>query len=237
MGMMAVATGAAAELALILARSTEVIMAAYGAPARGLGPAAVDLAQGIVVIQVIAGATAPAWFPGGASALRYCVMWMAWLRLRPLWASLLEATPEVRLPAQPGTRFSARYRLHRRVIEIRDAELSLRPFRDGRATREAAEAARRAGLPPLEHDAAVEAVMIVTALGAHRRGEQARECEHLERIVSEPRNDLESETARLLLVARAIRRSPIVQQAAASALVRQPPARLHERGRLARPGR
>ncbi len=152
--------------------------------------------------------------PAAASASRYCRTWAAWVRLRPLWALLVEAAPDVKLPTSPGTRFSARYRLHRRVIEIRDAELALRPFWDSGAAREAADAAWRDGLSQDERDAAIEAVMIVTALDARRRGAEAQGGADAGRILSEPRNDLESETARLLLVCRAVRRSPIVRQAA-----------------------
>ena len=151
-----------------------------------------------------------------ASAARYCQAWAAWARLRPLWALLVEAVPEVRLPTPSGTRFSARYHLHRRVIEIRDAELALRSFEDGRAVSEAAGAAWRARLSQDERDAAIEATMIVTALDARRRGAGAQGGADAGRCLSEPRNDLESETARLLLVYRAFRHSPIVRQAAAA---------------------
>jgi hypothetical protein len=140
-------------------------------------------------------------------------MWAAWCRLRPLWTLLLEAAPDVELPAQPGTRLSPRFRLHRRVIEIRDAELALRPFWDRDAAREAARAARSAGLAPEQHDAVVEAVMILTALGARRGGAEASADPRAGRSLTEPRNDLESETARLLLVSRAVRHSPIVRRA------------------------
>jgi diguanylate cyclase (GGDEF)-like protein len=150
------------------------------------------------------------------SVSRYCRTWAAWARLRPLWALLVKAAPDVKLSASPGTRFSARYHLHRRVVEIRDAELALRPFLDGRAIGEAADAARRAGLPEDERDATIEAVMIVTALDARRRGAGGHGSQDDGRIMSEPRNDLESETARLLQVRRAIRHSPIVRQAAAA---------------------
>jgi len=150
------------------------------------------------------------------SASRYCRTWVAWVRLRPLWTLLVKAAPDVKLPVPPGTRFSARYQLHRRVIEIRDAELALRPFRDSAAVHQAADAACRAGLPQDERDAAIEAVMIVTALDARRRGAQAQDRTDAGNVLSEPRNDLESETVRLLLVCRAVRRSPIVRQAAAA---------------------
>lgn len=226
LGMRAVATAAAAELVLILARSAEIIMAACGIRAWGPGLTVVDAAQGVAVIQVIAGATVPAWFPAIITASRQSRIWAAWCRLRPLWALLLEATPDVRLPNQPGTRLSARYRLHRRVIEIRDAELALRPFRDSHAAREAADATRLAGLASDERAAIIEAVMIVTALDARRDGVDPHGGHHAGRAFSEPRNDLESETDRLLLVSRAVWRSPIVHQAAARAAWDRSAARL-----------
>jgi diguanylate cyclase (GGDEF)-like protein len=150
------------------------------------------------------------------SASRYCRTWAAWVRLRPLWALLVKAAPDVKLSTPPGRRFSARYLLHRRVIEIRDAELALRPFWDSRAVAEAADAAGQAGLSRDERDAAIEAVMIVTALDARRRGAGIPGGPDDGRILPEPRNDLESETARLLQVCRAVRHSPIVRQAAAA---------------------
>jgi diguanylate cyclase (GGDEF)-like protein len=152
---------------------------------------------------------------GAASVSRYCRAWAAWVRLRPLWALLVEAAPDVRLSTPRGRRFSARYLLHRRVIEIRDAELALRPFWDSRAVAEAADAAGQAGLSRDERDAAIEAVMIVTALDARRRGAGIPGGPDDGRILPEPRNDLESETARLLQVCRAARHSPIVRQASA----------------------
>jgi hypothetical protein len=140
--------------------------------------------------------------------------WAAWFRLRPLWALLLDGAPDVRLPPQPGTRLAARYRLHRRVVEIRDAQLALRPFRDGRAAAEAAAAALLAGLPQDERDAVIEAAMIVSALGARRNGAAPGSSPDAGHGLPEPGNDLESEAGRLLLVSRAVRRSPIVRRAA-----------------------
>jgi diguanylate cyclase (GGDEF)-like protein len=148
------------------------------------------------------------------SASRYCRTWAAWVRLRPLWTLLVDAAPDVRLSTLPGTRLSARYQLHRRVIEIRDAGLALRPFQDNRAIEEATDAARRAGLSEDERDAAIEAVMLMTALDARHRGARGQDSPDDGPILSQPRNDLESETVRLLQVSRAVRRSPIVREAA-----------------------
>jgi hypothetical protein len=140
--------------------------------------------------------------------------WAAWFRLRPLWAMLLDGAPDVRLPPQPGTRLAARYRLHRRVIEIRDAQLALRPFRDNRAAAEAADAARLAGLTRDESDAVIEATLIVSALGARRSGAAPASSPDAGRGLPATSNDLESEAGRLLRVSRAVRRSPIVRRAA-----------------------
>jgi hypothetical protein len=140
--------------------------------------------------------------------------WAAWFRLRPLWAMLLDGAPDVRLPPQPGTWLAARYRLHRRVVEIRDAQLALRPFRNNPAAAEAADAALSAGLAPDECDAVIEAAMIVSALDARRNGAAPASSPDAGHGLPEPGNDLESEAFRLLRVSRAVRRSPIVRRAA-----------------------
>ena len=140
--------------------------------------------------------------------------WAAWFRLRHLWALLLDGSPDFRLPPQPGTRLAARYRLHRRVVEIRDAQLALRPFQEGRAAAEAADAARLAGLPQDERDAVIEAAMIVSALGARRNGAAPASQTGAAHGLPELGNDLESEADRLLRVSRAVRYSPIVRQTA-----------------------
>jgi hypothetical protein len=209
--MRAVASAAVAELFLILAWSAAIIVAASGRPVPGPVIPGVALAQGIAIIQFIAGATVTAWFPALEVVSRQGRMWGAYWRLHPLWAVLSRAAPDVQLPPQPGTRFNARYRLHRRVIEIRDAELALRPYWNREIAGQAADAARSARLPADRRDAVVEAAGIVTALDARTRGAPA----HNDDTPAEPagpvlQNDLGAETARLILVSRAIRRSPIV---------------------------
>jgi len=48
-------------------------------------------------------------------------------QLRPLHAVLLDAVPEAACPEVPG-RPGPRVRLHRAVVEIREAVLALRPY-------------------------------------------------------------------------------------------------------------
>ena len=210
-GMRAVASAAVAELFLILAWSAAVIVAASGRPVPEPEIAGVAVAQGIAIILFIAGATVTAWFPALEFFSRQGRMWGAYWRLHPLWAVLSRAAPDVQLPPQPGTRFNARYRLHRRVIEIRDAELALRPYWNREIAGQAADAARSARLPADRRDAVVEAAGIVTALDARTRGAPAHHDDTpADRAGPVLQNDLGAETARLILVSRAIRRSPIV---------------------------
>ena len=61
-----------------------------------------------------------------ARLFRQAWLWSAYWRLFPLWHLLRQAVPEIELPPEPGMRWNIRYRLHRRVIEIRDAQLVLR---------------------------------------------------------------------------------------------------------------
>ena len=92
-----------------------------------------------------AGFLAAGCVPVGVSlpALQWSVVSGAWLRpvqqrwayavLRPLWRDLLAVAPDVALDSRSGIHGGwlavrdARYRLYRRVIEIRDAALVVRP--------------------------------------------------------------------------------------------------------------
>ena len=103
-GMRAVAVAAVAELALIAARADEIVAAVRGVSSPGAEAAGVGAAQGVVVIAVITGVTATAWFPLVESGMFQGLMWAAWWRLGSLHAALVRAAPEVRLPPEPGTR-------------------------------------------------------------------------------------------------------------------------------------
>ena len=142
-----------------------------------------------------------------------CGLWLACWQLRPLHAVLLQAVPDVELPAKQGPWWSVRWRLLRRVIEIRDAELALRPYWRADIAERAAAAARTAALSTELGQAVVEAAVVMDAASARLRGmppSPGRVPVH--RICVTTGDDLHSEVARLVQVARVIRRCPAVRE-------------------------
>ena len=142
-------------------------------------------------------------------------LWSAYWRLYPLWNALRQAVPEIELPPEPGMRWNIRYRLHRRVIEIRDAQLVLRPYSSSEVAGLAAAEARESHLAPDRTAVVVEAAVIVSSLHWHVLG-SARLNDRLSEayIGAMPENDIRAEAARLILVCHAVRRSRIVRQTA-----------------------
>ncbi len=69
-------------------------------------------------------------------------------RSAPVTPFSAPTSPEIGLPAKLGMRWNIRYRLHRRVIEIRDARLVLRPYAKTEVAGLAADAAKSSGLAP-----------------------------------------------------------------------------------------
>ena len=66
-------------------------------------------------------------------------------------------------------RWNIRYRLHRRVIEIRDAKLALRPYAKTEVAGLIVAAAKSFSLPPDKATAIVEAEAIVSSLQSRLR--------------------------------------------------------------------
>jgi uncharacterized protein DUF6545 len=98
------------------------------------------------------------------------------------------------------------------VVEIRDAQLLLRPYCRGDAAGHAMAAARSAGLAAEKYTAIAEAAMIVTALAGRRRGETDHQDGGAALYVSTGEgDDLLREAVRLILVSRAMRHSGIVR--------------------------
>ena len=147
------------------------------------------------------------------AALPSAVGWLGRYRryrqLGPLWRALYRADPAIALdpPTVPDLLVFARLRLrlYRRVIEIRDGLLALRPYRDPAVAATARDSASRAGLTGPGHAAAVEAAVVAAALRARAEGRAPRGDDD---TAVAGGADLAAETAFLGLVARAYRVLP-----------------------------
>jgi hypothetical protein len=125
------------------------------------------------------------------------------------------AAPEIAL-APPSSAFADAltvrdlgFRLYRRVIEIRDGGLALRPYLDPGLADRVRATCRAAGLPEQDARAVVEAACLAAALDARGRGEVVRSTQPIPG--TEGGADVASEVALLERVAICYRRSPIVR--------------------------
>jgi hypothetical protein len=98
--------------------------------------------------------------------------------LYPLWSALREINPEIAFnPAPSEFRDRLRvkdldFRLYRRIIEIRDGRLALRPFLDAEVARQAREDALQSGLTDSDMEAAVEARVLAAGIESARQKRQ-----------------------------------------------------------------
>lgn len=123
----------------------------------------------VAVLVIIVGATLPALGPVFSVPARWVRDWRRYRRLGPLWTALHRAVPEIALDSGRSPR-GVRFRLYRRVIEIRDGCLAVRALRDPAVAERAAQDARAAGLTGDRARAVVEAVALAAALEARRNG-------------------------------------------------------------------
>ncbi|WP_030867728.1 MAB_1171c family putative transporter [Streptomyces sp. NRRL F-2747] len=125
-------------------------------------------AAGIVLLSL--GLTISSWEASAAKLLDWLRSYRSYRALYPLWRDLYEASPDIVLEppgAAPVPVSDLNYRLHRRVIEIRDGWRDLRPYID-RSAAGAGETDPGAGH---EHrQALAEAAQIRQALQAKRTG-------------------------------------------------------------------
>jgi hypothetical protein len=126
-------------------------------------------------------------------------------QLRPLHAALLFTVPQAARAEMPG-RSAPRVRLHRAVVEIREAVLALRPYVDPELAAIARKVVPTGGLAGGEVAAAVEGSVLAAALRARASGQPARATGPVPAWQQMPGPDLPSEAAWLARVARAFDR-------------------------------
>ncbi|WP_327069873.1 hypothetical protein OG500_29540 [Kitasatospora sp. NBC_01250] len=139
----------------------------------------------------VSGATATVW--GGTRWGARITAPARWLRARrrytalePLWSALHSAVPGIALGEgagagrRPALR-DAEFALYRRIIEIRDGQLALRPYVHPEV---AGWVTQAVGGPP--HGALVEAATLAAALEAGRAGRRARDTTAAAACVTQP---------------------------------------------------
>jgi hypothetical protein len=169
----------------------------------------------VAAVLFIVGATVAGWVPKLVAWRKRFHRYRAYRRLRPLWSAIYDEIPNIALIV-PRTRTEAwqtvDFLLYRRIIEIRDGTLALRPYIDEQISDLARKRAVKAGLSPVEQDAVVEAATLAAALRAKSENRVTAEVSAAQRPSP---TDLDGEARWLAAVSDAYRKSPLVAQIAA----------------------
>jgi hypothetical protein len=101
---------------------------------------------------------------------------VAYHRLHPLWLAIYRTVPELVLAPPRWPRadrwnvWDVNFRLYRRIIEIRDGRLALRPYFDAGVAEDAHRRAADAGLDQVAQEAVIEAATLAAAIEAKATG-------------------------------------------------------------------
>ncbi|MCZ7416140.1 MAB_1171c family putative transporter [Streptomyces sp. WMMC897] len=178
------------------------------------------LLSGCCLLLAGLGATAARWGPLTERPARWLRAYRDHRALRPLWSALWTVLPEsaVLVPRRRGVEF-ARYR---RVIEIRDGYLALRPYVHPDTAEWTAEALRRHPVPEERRAAATEAAALAVALacagtGRRRHRTAERVGDTTAPAIPARRDRVDAEAAWLADVAWEFVHSPAVAHARARA--------------------
>lgn len=174
----------------------------------GVGAAQLYL-LGPAMLLLLLGLTMPRWRPR-LSAWRRRRRW--YRHLRPLWLAVYRVDNDIALlPPRPElletlTVHRIGFRLHRRVVEIRDALIGpLRDHLDPVVLDQARQLAAVHGLAEPEQSIAAEAACIAAALRSYERGEPARPTNQT--VLTTEATDLDAEATWLASVSRAMQTS------------------------------
>ncbi|UQA92724.1 MAB_1171c family putative transporter [Streptomyces halobius] len=149
-----------------LARTVNILTAAFGLDI-GVWTVAPSVFSAAGIVTLSLSLTISSWGASAAKLLGWARSYRSYRALYPLWRDLYESSPDIALEPPGAAVSDLDYRLHRRVIEIRDGWRDLRPYIDrtangaGRADSGASEESRQAF---------AEAAQIRQALYAKRTG-------------------------------------------------------------------
>ncbi len=179
-GLRSVGLGAACGLVYVAVKVSFLLLAALGRPGSGeLESTLARTSAAAAGVFVVLGATWPAVQPRLVSARRALAAYVQHRQLYPLWAALYRAQPGIALdPAESALADAMRVRqptflLYRRVIEIQDGRLALRPFLDAGVAEQLRTDAVARGLSGDDADAFVAAGMLHSGIEASAEGRRA----------------------------------------------------------------
>lgn len=165
--LMLMAVGSAVGIGYTVLRTLYLVASQLGHAFPG-GDAGFESASKWLKIVNLILVSAGTSFPAYTAVVRARRQWVALGALEPLWALATSAVPHVVLvgAADQPRRFDPRdtdFRLHRRVIEIRDAAMTLRDSAPDGLWESALSAAHAAGLSSGEAEVAAEAMWVTVA--------------------------------------------------------------------------
>jgi hypothetical protein len=161
------------------------------------------------ILLIALGATMTAWAPRAVHPLVWLRARWTYRRIEPLWAALHAATPDLELQRPDA---GIKFRLYRRIVEIRDSSLALRVHFHPDVPAWAEQAARTAGITSETSIAAVaEAASLAGALEAHRVGHRYHADGSTAPTPFDVDPDISAEARWLVRVADAFTRSPVVE--------------------------
>ncbi|MFD7099640.1 MAB_1171c family putative transporter [Streptomyces xanthophaeus] len=150
-----------------LCRTVNILTGAWGIDI-GAWQLASNVFSALGIVTLSLSLTISSWEAPAAKLVDWARSYRAYRALYPLWRDLYESSPDIVLePPGPASVSDLNYRLHRRVIEIRDGWRDLRPYID-----RTAQDTEGAGPKASEEyrQAFAEAAQIKQALHAKRTG-------------------------------------------------------------------
>ncbi|GHJ35980.1 MAB_1171c family putative transporter [Streptomyces sp. TS71-3] len=163
--------------------------------------ASVFSSAGIVVLSLAL--TVTSWGGSSTRLLDWARSYRSYRALYPLWRDLYEASPDIVLEPPGAAVSDLNYRLHRRVIEIRDGWRDLRPYIDRTPN---GEVPADPGASEESRQAFAEAAQIRRALHAKRTGTIPDDNKDAHDFEDRDADNLTAEVAWLTKVASAYRR-------------------------------
>ncbi|MFE3329748.1 MAB_1171c family putative transporter [Streptomyces sp. NPDC059176] len=185
-----------------LARTVNILTAAAGIDI-GVWQVAASVfsAAGIVVLSL--SLTISSWGPSAGKFLFWIRSYQSYRALYPLWRDLYESSPDIVLEPPGAAVSDLNYRLHRRVIEIRDGWRDLRPYIDRTSNGPGGAAP---GVSAEIRQAFAEASQIKQALHAKRAGTIPADNKDAADFEDRDTDNFTAEVAWLTKVASAYRR-------------------------------